>query len=594
MLVVTRLQYGDERAIPLRISSYQIDVEIKNQFSSTEIKQVFVNPNNFEVDGVYIFPLADDAMISGIAFSINDRYVRGKILTADQARYVYMESAKHAENKPVLKYIGTRAYVVSVSRIPAKDELQIRFIYSQMLSVASVFAKYTHPVSLAKAAQACIENFRVNINMKSDLDIQRICLPSHGIVVDNKWWIDYAETDLNPDRDFSFEYTVSDPRFGIGLIAHRTPADSVGFFKLFISPRYENQIPAISPKKFIFVLDRSENMAGEKIRRAKEVLRKSIYNLTFRDGFNILACNDDIASLNTNNEGEELFAPVVFDNFFDVRHERKRALAFIENIEASGEKNINDALLTALNGNRQRIIVFLTDDGTGAMNAPRILENIAEANADQTRIFVIGVGDGPNVLFLDKLAVDNGGTYRHLEPNEDIEVAVSSLFREINDPVLTNIKIDFGDIAVEDVHPHPQELPDLFSHEQLTLVGRYRGHGDTSLKLRGFINGKEHEFTKDVHFREFESRFDFLPHLWAQVKVKALEDEVEQSESNSELIKEIKRLSKAYGVLTPYTEGDIPAYLTILRLHADVPQSRRFKSNRANLKRERMFCRSHR
>ena len=589
MLTITRLKWGSKRAVPLRISNYQIKLEIKNQFSSTEIKQVFVNPNDFEVDGVYIFPLADDAMISGIALSINDRYVRGKILTADRARHVYMESAKHAENEPVLKYIGTRAYVVRVGRIPAKGELQIRFTYSQMLSVASVFAKYTHPLSLAKATQACIEYFRVNINIKSDLDIQRICLPSHGIVVDDKWQIDYAETDLDPDRDFSFEYTVSDPRFGIGLIAHRTSADSVGFFKLFIAPRYENQIPDLSPKKFIFVLDRSEGMSGEKIRRAKEVLRKSIYNLTFQDEFNILACNGDIASLNTNNGREEPFAPVIFDNFFNVRHERKRALTFIENIEASGETNINDALLTALNGNHQRIIVLLTDDGTGAMNAPRILENIAEANADQARIFVIGVGDGPNVHFLDRLAVDNGGTYRHLEPNEDIEVAVSSLFREINDPVLTNIKIDFGDIAVENVYPHPQELPDLFSHEQLTLVGRYRGHGDTRLKLSGFINGKEHEFTKNVHFSEFQSRFDFLSHLWAQVKVKALEDEVGRSESNSELIKEIKRLSKAYGVLTPYTEDDIPVGLPIQRLHADTPRPRPVKSNRANLKRKRVL-----
>ena len=552
MLTITRLQREDKRAVPLRISSYQINVEIKNQFSQTGIEQIYVNPNDFDVDGVYIFPLADDTMISDIALSIDDRYRRGKILTAAQARHVYMESAKDVENTPILEYIGTRAYAAYVDQIRANGELRIRFAYSQMLSVASVFAKYTYPLSLAKVTQACIENFRVNINVKSDLDIQRICLPSHGIVVDDKWWIDYAETDLNPDRDFDFEYTVSDPNFGIGLIAHRTPADSVGFFKLFIAPRYENQIPDISPKDFIFVLDRSESMAGEKIRRVKEVLRHCIYNLTFRDGFNILACNGDIASLNTNNRGKKLFAPVVFD----VRHERKRALTFIENIEASGETNINDALLTALNGSRQRIIVLLTDDGTGAMNAPRILKNIAKANADQARIFVIGVGDGPNVHLLDRLAVDNGGTYRHLEPNEDIEVAVSSLFREINDPVLTNIEIDFGDIGTEDVYP--QELPrDLFSHEQLTLVGRYKGQGDTNLKLRGFINGEEHEFTKDVHFPEFQSRFDFLPHLWAQVKVKALEDEVEQIESNSELIEEIKRVGKAYGVLTPYTEFDL-------------------------------------
>lgn len=556
MLTITRLQQEDKQAVPLRISSYRINVEIKNQLSQTVIEQIFVNPNDFEVDGVYIFPLADDAMIPNFAFSVNGEDTRGEILTAVDARQIYMEIERDAGNALLLKYIGTRAYIVRVGQIPAKGKIRIRFVYWQMLSIGSVFAKYKHPLSLAQATRACIENFRVNINVKSDLDIQRISLPSRGIVVDNQQWVAYEERNLNPDKDFAFEYTVSDPNFGIGLIAHRTPADSVGFFKLFIAPRYEsqkdeNQIPNISPKKFIFVLDRSENMAGEKIRRAKEVLRHCIYNLAFRDGFNILACNGNIASLNTSNGWEEQFAPVVFDNFFDVRHERRRALTFIENIEAAGGTNINDALLTALNGTHQRIIVLLTDEAD-AMNAPRILENIAEANADQTRIFVIGVGDGLNAYLLDRLAVDNGGSYRHLEPNEDIEVAVSSLFKEINDPVLTDIEIDFGDIAIEDVYP--QELPDLFSHKQLTLVGHYKGHGETRLKLCGLINGEKHEFTKYVRFPEFQSRFDFLPHLWAQVKVKALEDEIQQNRSNGELVEEIKRLSRAYGVLTPYTD----------------------------------------
>ena len=338
MLTITRLQWGDKRAVPLRISSYQIKVEIKNQFSRTEIEQVFVNPNDFDVDGVYIFPLADDAMISDIALSMDDEDVKGEILAPARARCVYEESALHVlQNEPILKYIGTRAYYAeNIGRIPANGERRIRFSYSQMLSVASVLSKYTHPLSLAKTTRARIKNFRVNIDIKSDLDIQRICLPSHGIVVDDKWRVEHEETDLDPDRDFAFEYTVADPCFGIGLITHRKKANEDGYFMLFTSPRYEKQMPDIAPKDFTFVLDRSESMAGEKICRAKEALRYCIHNLTNRDRFNILAFNSDIISLNTMDNGKDLspefwnLNPAAFDELLDVRRKRKEALAFIE------------------------------------------------------------------------------------------------------------------------------------------------------------------------------------------------------------------------------------------------------------------------
>ncbi len=560
MLTITRLQREGKQAVPLRISSYRINVEIKNQLSQTVIEQIFVNPNDFDVDGVYIFPLADDAMTSDIALSMDDEDVKGEILTAARARPAYAESALYAENEPILKYIGTRAYFAYVGKIPANGERRIRFAYSQMPLVGSVLARYTHPLSLAKATQAYIENFRVTINIKSDLDIQWLCLPSHGMVVDDKSWIDYAETDLDPDRDFAFEYTVSDPDFGIGLITHRENDNEDGYFMLFISPNYKGQMASTTTRDFTFVLNRSESMVGEKKCRAKEALCYCIHNLTNRDRFNILAFNSDIVSLNTMDNGEEFshelgnLTPDVFGEFLNVRYNRKKALTFIEGIKGCGEADIGNAMFTALSAksdpNRQRIVVLLTDGclTNSVANASRILKNIAEANAKQARIFVFGIGTHRNVDFLDRLAINNGGIYHHLEPNEDIKEAVSSLFRKVNDPVLANIDINYGDIGTEDVYP--QELPDdLFSHEQFTLVGRYKGHGHTRLEIRGHINGETLDFIKDVHFNENQSRYNFLPHLWAERKVNTLMEEIGQNPRiRSESYKEIIQLRNAYGI----------------------------------------------
>ena len=245
------------------------------------------------------------------------------------------------------------------------------------------------------------------------------------------------------------------------------------------------------------------------------------------------------------------------DKLIDVDGGREKAFTFIEDIDGRGMTNINDALRTALaekpDPNRPRIIVFLTDGRptAGVTKPARILENVAKANRNLSRIFVFGVGYDINDHLLDKMAADNGGTRNYVEPHEDIEAAVSSLFRKMNEPVLVDVGINFGQIVTKELTP--KNLPDLFREEQLTILGRYEGHGNTVLKLRGIVGSEQHEFSKDVNFSALEPDNDFLPHLWAQGRIAELVDQATLGDGSDELYKEIERLSKKYGVPTPYT-----------------------------------------
>lgn len=239
-----------------------------------------------------------------------------------------------------------------------------------------------------------------------------------------------------------------------------------------------------------------------------------------------------------------------------MKDNREKAVAFIEDIRGSSLTNINEALLTALKGEpdpkRPRIIVFLTDGRPtiGITQESEILRNVAEANANQSRIFVFGVGYDVNVRLLDRMAEENGGTRHYVEPNENLEIALVSFFSKINEPVLANLELDFGAITTKAVCP--ENLPNLFRAEQITLLGRYQGHGDTVLKLRGDIGGERYEFSQNVQFPESESDHDFLPNLWAQRSVAALTDKLRLSGDNAEIRCEITRLCGKYGVIAPY------------------------------------------
>ena len=142
---------------------------------------------------------------------------------------------------------------------------------------------------------------------------------------------------------------------------------------------------------------------------------------------------------------------------------------------------------------------------------------------------------------------------------------MSSLFRKMNEPVLVDVGINFGQIITKELTP--KNVPDLFRGDQLTILGRYEGHGDTVLRLRGIIGSEPHEFSKNVHFSELEPDNDFLPHLWAEGRVAELVDEAALNGGNEELFDEIERLSKKYGVETPYTSFKLAGDGSLRRMY---------------------------
>ena len=567
MLTIVSVQHAEGRANPLKINRHHTKIGIKNQLATTRVDQVFVNPNSFEVNSMYIFPVPDDAVVSNLALSIDGKLVSGELLSQEQSHQVYRDSARYGGNRAILEHLGTRAFVVEVSGIPAYGERSVQFEYSQIISTDSNLTKYTYPLSLAKSASAPIGNLHIEMEIESDDALRTMYSPSHEVTIDRKddrhVRVSYEGTDVDPDDDFLCYYSVSDDNFGITLLTHRADEKEDGYFMLLISPKYEVKKTEIVEKDFIFVLDQSGSMARRKIEQAKEALRYCVQNLNDGDRFNLILFNEDITSLADRlNRGEEWFggerwsdSAALSHKLIDVKSGREKALAFIDGIEGRGMTNINDALYTALaetpDPNRPRIIVFLTDGcpTAGVTNPARILENVAKANRNLSRIFVFGVGYDVNVRLLDKMAADNGGTRNYVEPNEDIEDAVSSLFRKMNEPVLVDVRINFGGIITKALSP--KNLPDLFREEQLTLLGRYESHGDTVLKLRGIIGSEQHEFSKNVHFSELEPDNDFLPHLWAQRRIAELVDEAGLNGGNKKLLDEIERLSEEYGVLTP-------------------------------------------
>jgi Ca-activated chloride channel family protein len=131
-------------------------------------------------------------------------------------------------------------------------------------------------------------------------------------------------------------------------------------------------------------------------------------------------------------------------------------------------------------------------------------------------------------------------------------VKVSSFYTKIKDPALANTKLTFtGDIKGTKIYPSP--LPDIFKGEQLIVVGRFTGKGDSAAVIEGTINGEPRKFSFDVKFTEETTEHEFIPRLWATRRVGYLLDEIRLRGENKELKDEVTELARKYGIVTPYT-----------------------------------------
>jgi Ca-activated chloride channel family protein len=218
-------------------------------------------------------------------------------------------------------------------------------------------------------------------------------------------------------------------------------------------------------------------------------------------------------------------------------------------------------------------VIFLTDGlpTVGETDINNILKNINEANKSSTRLFVFGVGYDVNTRLLDRLAQDNYATSDYVRPSEDIEVKVSGFYKKVSHPVLTDLKLSFGQVEVYDLYP--KDLPDVFKGSQLLVLGKYRSGGYTAATLTGSAQGSDKRFTYDVSFSPDRSN-DFIPRLWATRRIGHLIDEMRLHGENQELVEEVVSLSKKYGIITEYTSFLVDADYR-LAAHELAPQAKK-------------------
>lgn len=584
------------RFIPALVHHSKVHFDINGMIATVQVEQTFRNETDRYLEGVYVFPLPDNAAVRALEMQLGDRRIVGVIKERAQARKIY-EAAKTAGKKASLvEQQRPNLFTNRVANIGPGEEVTVHLEYVQMVAYeADVFSlhfpmtitpRYMPGTPLGDRAQAQeVEPLRVHsalgwatptdrvpdadqispflypgtgsdhtplnpIEITAELGmgmpLARVDSAYHDIALSRRAGV-YSLALVNGvsemDRDFVLSWqpvSGSAPRAALFT-------EKVGeayYALLMVVPPTAKRRAASIPREIIFVVDTSGSMGGVAIEQARASVASALAQLRPQDYFNIIEFNSSHRALYKQ--------PVPA-----TAHYTQRAQEFVRWLGASGGTEMLPALRAALSYSgeeraveRLRQVIFITDGAVG--NEAELLAELSSSLGD-SRLFTVGIGSAPNTWFMRKAAELGRGTHTHIGDLNEVGSRMAALFEQLSRPAAVDFNIDWG----ATVDAWPRRLPDLYQGQVLSAVasfGTALPPGD--ITVSGRVNGQpwqqQLQLTDELQ-GENSGAHSGVASVWARRKIAGLLDQKLAGRDEAAVRAEVLPLALAHQLLSPYT-----------------------------------------
>ena len=552
----SRPRWSSEQYGKMWIQRVDVDVSIRDQIAVTHVDQTFYNEMVQSVEGVYVFPLPENAMVTELVYWVDgERYV-ADLKEREKAVREYNEKLRQWLDPALLEYLGDNMFRLKIVPIPAESPVRTEITYVELLDYDFGTVDYTLLLNTVGLSSKPLEKVSVDLDARSQTAFKSFQSPTYEHATateitrhsDHRYTLFFGDENFYPDTDLVVEFETV--REGVDIHVHTytpVPKDSFGtesFYALWITPPDQVAEEKIIPKDIVFATDVSSSMSGERIYQVKEALNGFLDMLEPRDRFNIITFGTFLEDFRTD------LVPANAENLSGARD-------FVHDISAAGLTNIDEALTTSLTQSYRDTssnnLIFLTDGypTIGVTQSDSILAHTGMNNTKDVRIFPFGIGENVSRSLLTRLGRGNHGYATYITSNDSIAVMVENHFTRISKPVLTDLSVTIPGLNPRDTYP--RVLTDLFWGTQVMRLGRYTSPGTFQVNLGGDTRSDTVTYTKQVTFPDTAGGHRFVPRLWAKAKINYLMELIGIHGEEQELVDQVVDLSLRYGVLTPYT-----------------------------------------
>ncbi|HEY9381373.1 MAG TPA: VIT domain-containing protein, partial [Burkholderiales bacterium] len=310
-----------------------VSMRVTGMVARVHVVQRFSNPHDARYEGVYVFPLPENAAVDALTMRIGDRVVAGVIKERDAARKTYEQAKASGSKAALLEQERPNIFTSTVANIGPRETVQIEIEYQQTVRYADerfslrfplvVAPRYIpgqplsetrrgmgwaadtaqvpdasritpHVIPPRELAETMLNPVRIAIELDAGVPVAKIDSSSHALRVEQidatRYRIALAQDSVAADRDFVLSWTPTvgtAPRAAFFLEQH----NGKDYGLLMVMPPGGDYIRTRMAREVVFVIDTSGSMAGASIEQARQALMLALKRLAPGDRFNVIEFN---------------------------------------------------------------------------------------------------------------------------------------------------------------------------------------------------------------------------------------------------------------------------------------------------------------
>ncbi len=542
--------------LPADILSHDVRVTINNGFARTEVTQQFKNPNDAVMEAMYSFPVPQSASLSECQVLTGETVLNGEVVAKDKAHQIYEEEKNAGGNAAVADKNGYQNFSFSIANIQPQDTVQITFVYYQPLSVDTNVCRYVYPLQEGNTDDSAAEAFwtrndkptgqtTVHVELRSAWPVAGIRAP-YGTVTTQTADLPNGEADLVYElpeglaKDFVFYYNLEENLPGRLEVIPYKQADKTGTFMMVLTPGVDLQ-PITNGSDYIFVLDVSGSMTGDKIDALVDGVTKTIRKMNPQDRFRVILFESSAHDLT--------------HGYLNATPENvETAAKAISGIHACGSTNLFDGLtmaLSKLDADRVSSIILVTDGvaNTGEVAPKRFASLFKDKDI---RVFGFLMGNSANWPLMRTICDASGGFYDAVSNSDDIIGKILLAKSKITSEAMHDVQLSISGVQTKDLTKNC--VKKLFRGQQLVLFGRYDKGGRATVTMKTKISGETKTYSCELELPQEDLDNPELERLWALAQIEMHEDMVNQGMEEAKEQQDLTRsLGIAYQLVTDET-----------------------------------------